>query len=57
MLPVPVIIGLIDAAITLIEKIGPAISALKQNAEMTPEERIQLDERIAKLKDQTHWKV
>lgn len=53
----PAILALIDAAIMLVEKIPSAVSALKQNAELTPEQRAQLDERIAKLQSLPHWKV
>ena len=51
-----VILALIEAAIALIEKIPAAVTALKQSAELTPEEEAQLDQRIAALKDQAHWK-
>ena len=49
------ILALIEAAIALIEKIPSAVTALKQSAELTPEEEAQLDQRIVALKDQAHW--
>ena len=52
-----VILALIEAAIASVEKIPSAVTALKQSAELTPEQEAQLDERIAKLKDQAHWKL
>ena len=52
-----VILALIEAAIALVEKIPSTVQALKQSAELTPEQEAQLDERIAKLKDQAHWKL
>jgi hypothetical protein len=52
-----VILALIEAAIALVEKIPSAVTALKQSAELTPEQEAQLDERIAKLKDQSHWSL
>ncbi len=48
--------ALIEAAIALIEKIPSAVAALKQSAELTPEQEALLDQRIAALKDQAHWK-
>lgn len=50
------ILALIEAAIALIEKIPSAVKALKQSAELTPEQEAQLDQRIAALKEQAHWK-
>ena len=52
-----VILALIEAAIALVEKIPSAVQALRQSAELTPEQEAQLDERIAKLKDEAHWKL
>lgn len=52
-----VILALIEAALALIERIPSAVQALKQSAELTPEQEAQLDQRIAKLKDQAHWKL
>ena len=51
------IIALVDAFVVLAEKVPAAIQALKQNAEMTPEQEAALDERIAKLKTLPHWQV
>ena len=51
------ILALIEAAIALIEKIPSAVTALKQSAELTPEQEALLDQRIAALKDQAHWKA
>jgi uncharacterized coiled-coil DUF342 family protein len=52
-----VILALIEAALALIEKIPSAVQALKQTTELTPEQEAQLDQRIAQLKDQAHWKL
>ena len=49
------IIALIQAAIALIEKIPGVVSALRQNAELSPEEETELDEKIADLKNKAHW--
>lgn len=50
-----VILALIEAAIALIEKIPAAVTALKQSAELTPEEEAQLDQRIQQLNSLPHW--
>jgi uncharacterized coiled-coil DUF342 family protein len=52
-----VILALIEAALALIDKIPSAVQALKQTTELTPEQEAQLDQRIAQLKDQAHWKL
>lgn len=51
------ILALINAALQLVEKIGPLIAALKQNQELTPEQEAELDARIATLKNQPHWQL
>jgi hypothetical protein len=51
------ILALIDSVILLVEKIPPALSALKRSTEMTPEEEAALDARIQKLKSLPHWQV
>lgn len=50
------IIALILAALEIVEKAPQIIAALKQNAELTPEQEQELDARIAKLKEQPHWR-
>ena len=51
------ILALVNAALLLIEKIGPAVSALKQSAELTPEQEAELDKRLADIKSAAHWQV
>ncbi len=51
------IIAMVDAALRLIEKIGPAVAALKQNAELTPEQEAELDTKIVRLTSMEHWKI
>lgn len=53
----PAILALIDTAILLVERIPPALSALKRSTEMTPEEEAALDARIQKFKTLPHWQV
>lgn len=56
-MPAQAIIALILAAIDILERAPEIIAKLKQNAELTPEQEAQLDERIAGLKNQPHWKL
>lgn len=49
------ILALVSAAIALVEKIPGAIETLKQNAELTPEQEAELDQKIAELKTKAHW--
>lgn len=51
------ILALVGAAIALIDKIPPAIAALKQSAEMTPEQEAELDAKIAELRTKAHWQI
>jgi hypothetical protein len=51
------IMALIEAALALLENIPAVAAALKQGAELTPEEDAQLDAKIAALKDAAHWKL
>jgi len=51
------VLALINAAIALIEKLPPLIMAMRQSSEMTAEQGLELDERIARLRDQAHWRV
>jgi hypothetical protein len=50
------ILALINAGLTIAENIPALVSHLKQSGELTPEQEAALDDRIAKLKDQPHWK-
>ena len=50
------IIALIDAAITLMGRIGAIVEALKRSKELTPAEEALLDARIERLNDMPHWK-
>lgn len=49
------IIALVDAAVTLLARIGPVVQALKQSKEMSKAEEALLDAKIAKLKELPHW--
>jgi hypothetical protein len=49
------ILALINAVLTLIERIPPLVDALKQDAEQSPEDEAKLDERISTLKNEAHW--
>ena len=51
------IIALVEAALALVERLGPALKALKQSTEMSPEQEAALDERISALRDAAHWKM
>lgn len=51
------ILALIEASIALIEKLPGAIAALKQTAELTPEQDAILDAKIAELKTKAHWQI
>lgn len=51
------VLTLVDAGIELIGKISAWVRALRQSAELTPEQERLLDERIARLRDQEHWKL
>jgi hypothetical protein len=50
------IIALIDAAITLANKIPDAVKVLKKSGELTPEQEAALDAKIAELDSKPHWR-
>lgn len=49
------ILALINAVLMLIERIPPLVDALKQDAELSPQDEAKLDERISALKNKAHW--
>lgn len=56
-LTAPQILALVNAGLTLIEQLPGMIQALKQSRELTPEQEKTLDDRIAGLPLQPHWKI
>jgi len=51
------ILALLNAILSLAEKIPSLVEALKQSKELTPEQEKELDDRIANLPNLDHWKV
>jgi len=50
------ILALISAVLGLLEKLPPILAALRQSSALTTDQERELDERIARLRDQAHWR-